>query len=114
MVPLGLKFPFPTPVMMPSVSYTHLPGRTAFSIYRFDKRDKVILLWICLCGSLLVCGGLAGGLSWRYYPTVKGVPLTPVTIGLFLGWAGLCLTPMMINVYADHVWNSLHDKETET
>ena len=90
-----------------------LPGRTAFSIYRFDQRDKAILLWLCICGSFLICGGLTGSLFWRYYPTIKGVPLTPITACLMLCWAGLCLTPVAINVHADRVWDGLHGKETK-
>ena len=91
-----------------------LPGRTAFSIYRFDERDRMILLWFCFCGGILGWGALTGGLSWRYYPTIKGTPLTPVTVCLLLCWAGLCLTPVAINVHADRVWAGLHSKEAAT
>lgn len=31
-----------------------LPGRTAFSIYRFDDRDKAALAWLCFCGFYIV------------------------------------------------------------
>lgn len=88
-----------------------LSGRTAFSIYRFDERDGVILLWFCFCGGILGWGALTGGLSWRYYPTIKGTPLTPVAVCLLLCWAGLCLTPVAINVHADRMWDRLHGKE---
>lgn len=91
-----------------------LPGRTAFSIYRFDERDKILLLWLCFCGSVLGWGALTGGLSWRYYPTIKGAPLTPITGGILLCWAGLCLTPVAINVHADRVWRGLHCEEAVT
>ncbi|MEJ5966009.1 energy-coupling factor transporter transmembrane component T [Flavonifractor porci] len=89
-----------------------LPGRTAFSIYRFDKRDKMILLWLCFCGLVLGWGVLTGGLFWRYYPTLKGGPLTVLTACMMLCWAGLCLTPVVIDVHADRVWKKLHCEET--
>lgn len=88
-----------------------LPGRTAFSIYHFDDRDRMILLWLGFCGGVLIWGALTGGLFWRYYPTIKGAPLTPVTVCLLLCWAGLCLTPVEINVHADRMWDRLHGKE---
>ena len=88
-----------------------LPGRTAFSIYRFDVRDRTILLWLCFCGLVLGCGAFTGCLSWRYYPTVKGALLTPLTACLLLCWTGLCLTPMAINIHADRTWRTLHGKE---
>ena len=34
-----------------------LPGRTAFSIYRFDDRDKMALGWLLYCGFFLCCAG---------------------------------------------------------
>ena len=50
-----------------------LPGRTAFSIYRFDDRDKAALAWLIFCGAYLISGWMAGGTYFRYYPTVKSV-----------------------------------------
>ena len=41
-----------------------LPGRTAFSIYRFDDRDRAALLWLLFCGGYILCGWAAGGLYW--------------------------------------------------
>ena len=89
-----------------------LPGRTAFSIYRFDERDRAALGWLCFCGGFLGCGAWAGGLSWRYYPTVKGAPFTPLTACLFLCWLALCLTPIIMDVYADRTWNAQHQPQT--
>ena len=38
-----------------------LPRRTAFSIYRFDDRDKTALAWLIFCGAYLISGWMAGG-----------------------------------------------------
>ena len=38
-----------------------LPGRTSFSLYRFDRRDGAVALWLAFCGLYLLGGGLAGG-----------------------------------------------------
>ena len=42
-----------------------LPGRTAFSIYRFDDRDKAALAWLIFCGAYLISGWMAGGTYQR-------------------------------------------------
>ena len=84
-----------------------LPGRTAFSIYRFDERDRMVLLWLLFCGFFLTCGWIAGGLDWRYYPTIQGVVVTPLTLCFFLGYLALCLTPVMINREEDRKWRHL-------
>ncbi len=44
-----------------------LPGRTAFSIYRFYSRDKYALLWLGFCLWYIIFGWISGGLEYRYY-----------------------------------------------
>ena len=87
-----------------------LPGRTAFSIYRFDSRDKAALAWLGFCGLYIVCGWAAGGLAWRYYPSVKGVPFTPLTLSFQLVYLALCLTPVFLNRREDRVWKRLRSE----
>lgn len=74
----------------------------------------MILLWLCFCGLVLCCGMLTVGLSWRYYPTIKDMPLTPMTEEILLCWAGLCLTPVAMNIHAYCVWRGLHCEEAVT
>ena len=84
-----------------------LPGRTAFSIYRFDERDKMTLAWLCFCGFYIVCGWISGGLYWRYYPSVKGVAFTPLTLSFQVVYLAMCLTPVIMNIREDRVWKRL-------
>ena len=84
-----------------------LPGRTAFSIYRFDDRDRAALLWLGFCGFYILAGWMAGGLYWRYYPTMKGAALTPFTVSFQLAYLALCLTPVILNGMEDRKWKHL-------
>lgn len=84
-----------------------LPGRTAFSIYRLDSRDRALLTWLGFCGFFLLSGALAGGLYWRYYPTVRWGPVTPLTALLFLTYLALCLTPVILNGKEARTWRRL-------
>lgn len=34
-----------------------LPGRTAFSLYRYSRRDRLLLLWLALCGAYVAAAG---------------------------------------------------------
>ncbi len=88
-----------------------LPGRTAFSIYRFDARDKSALLWLLFCAVYLCSGWIAGGFYWRYYPTIKGAPITPFTISFQLVYLTLCLTPVILNRWEEKKWK-LSQSET--
>lgn len=87
-----------------------LPGRTAFSIYRFDSRDKAALLWLGFCGFFIISGWMAGGFYWRYYPTIKGAPVTPLTVMMQLGYLALCLTPVIVDKREELTWKRL-DRE---
>ena len=84
-----------------------LPGRTAFSIYRFDDRDKNVLAWLIFCGAYLISGWMAGGTYFRYYPTVKSIVLTPMTVSFMCVYLALVLTPVILDRKEDRQWNSL-------
>lgn len=88
-----------------------LPGRTAFSIYCLDERDKNALCWLGFCGLYIFSGWLAGGLYWRYFPTMKGATLSPFSASFYLVYLALCLTPLLINLWADFSWRKMADKK---
>ena len=73
-----------------------LPGRTSFSLYRFDRRDGAVLAWLVFCGVYLLGGGLAGGLRFRYYPMLAAGVVSPLTVSFFAVYALLCLTPALL------------------
>lgn len=81
-----------------------LPGRTAFSIYRFDDRDKLALGWLVACGAYVAAGWIAGGTYFRYYPTVKAASWSPITVSFMLAYLALVLTPVLINWKEDRQW----------
>ena len=87
-----------------------LPGRTAFSIYRFDERDKTALIWLCFCGFYIIEGWMAGGIDWRYYPTVKGALTGAFPISFQLVYLALCLTPVILNRMEDRKWKHLRSE----
>ena len=87
-----------------------LPGRTAFSIYRFDERDKAALAWLIFCGAYLVSGWMAGGTYFRYYPTVKTAAWTPVTVSFMCVYLALVLTPVILDWKEDRQWKSLQSE----
>ena len=89
-----------------------LPGRTAFSIYRFDSRDKAALLWLGFCGFFIASGWMAGGFYWRYYPTIKGAPVTPLTVMMHLCYLALCLTPVIVDRREEQTWKRLDREES--
>jgi energy-coupling factor transport system permease protein len=88
-----------------------LSGRTAFSIYQWNSRDKDMLVWLLFCGVYIVSGWITGGVYWRYYPTMKGVSLSPFSISFALVYLMLCLTPIIVNIKEDSTWARLRAGE---
>ena len=87
-----------------------LPGRTAFSIYRFDDRDKIAFIWLCFCGFYIISGWMAGGLNWQYYPIIKGALTGVFPISFQLVYLALCLTPVILNEMEDRKWRHLQSE----
>ena len=81
-----------------------LKGRTAFSLYRMDERDRCALLWLGFCGTYLTCGAIAGGLKWWYFPALTGTLAQPMTISFYLVYLALCLTPVILDRREARIW----------
>ena len=84
-----------------------LPGRTAFSLYRFDRRDRAALICLLLFGMVILAGACLGGLHWRYYPTLQGVAFGVFPVSMFLCYLALCLMPIIINIREDRTWKAM-------
>ena len=82
-------------------------GRTAFSIYLFEKRDAAaIALLVLLCAGAAVPSA-AGYTAWAYYPSLTGTLLGPAQIFAYLCYGGMCNLPLIIDLTEDRKWNSL-------
>ncbi len=87
-----------------------LPGRTAFSIYRFDRRDQRLLLFFLLCGTYIITGLLFGGLYWRYFPTMHGGWGGTYSISLYFCYLTLCIAPVIMNIMEDQKWKAIRSE----
>ncbi len=87
-----------------------LKGRTAFSIYRFDRRDRTALAFLFLFGAYIVAGSCLKATYWRYFPTIKGNELNAYSFSVFVIYFALCITPIIINVKENRKWTHLKSK----
>lgn len=67
--------------------------RSAFSVHRFGKRDVAVLLSACVLSAVVLVG--LPELSFRFYPSLKGVPLTLYTAYAFAAYGFFCLLPLL-------------------
>lgn len=91
-----------------------LPGRTAFSIYRFERRDGLALAFLSLCGGLVVAGGALGALKFIYYPMLGGAQATVWQGGLFAVYFALCAMPVVINCKEELRWKSIRQAQASS
>ena len=87
-----------------------LPGRTAFSIYRFDERDKAAMGYLGFCGIYLLCGTMASAFGFRYFPSIRYVGVNPMTLSFQFVYLILCLMPVALNWAEEKKWKAIHSK----
>ena len=87
-----------------------IPGRTAFGVFTFDKRDKKAFCCIVLLGIYTLVGGLLGGMHFRFFPSVKMADASFFSISVFAAYLMLCTSPIIIEIREVRKWNSLRSK----
>lgn len=87
-----------------------LPGRSAFSNYRLDKRDAFALIWIVLTATYVIVGSISGGMHFRYFPSIKYAEPGIYQISIFAAYFGLCFMPVFIEIREAFRWKMLKSK----
>ena len=84
-----------------------LPGRTAFSLYRFDARDWLLLTMQLLLAAGTTAAAVLGQLKWYYYPTVGGAWGVGTWLGA-LAYGVLLLQPLILDWKEGRTWRRLY------
>lgn len=83
-----------------------LRGRTAFSIFKFDTRDRKALTYILLLGIYTIAGALSGKMSFSCFPYIKAAELSLFGISVFSAYLLLCMFPIIIELRKVRKWKS--------
>ncbi len=84
-----------------------LRGRTAFSPFRFDRRDASCLAVIAATVAVCITGQVSGVAYFQYYPYVKGARVQPFTVAMWAAYVLLCFLPPALEIREDVKWRSL-------
>ena len=87
-----------------------VPGRTAFSIFTFDKRDKKALICILVLGIYTLAGSLTGAINFRFFPSMKTAEVSVFGISVFIAYLLLCVSPIIIEIWEVRKWKALRSK----
>ncbi|CAN7228530.1 energy-coupling factor transporter transmembrane component T [Paenibacillus sp. LjRoot153] len=81
-----------------------LPGRTSFSMFRFDRRDQWLSL--IMIGLLIVVGigAWKGENTIRYFPSIRVNDISPLSVAVYMAYGSLCLLPVFIQIVEGFKW----------
>lgn len=87
-----------------------LRGRTNFSIYRFDTRDKTLLGVILGDSVYILLSMVLGKLKILYYPVLEINPCTVWSVLVYIAFGLLCLLPAAVDILEDIKWHYLQSE----
>ena len=73
-----------------------LRGRTAFSIYRFDNRDRAFVIALCALYTLLLMAAALDQTRTLYAPELVINPVSPLSFVFYAGYTAACLLPLIL------------------
>lgn len=79
-----------------------LKGRTAFSIYRFDNRDRSLVIGFFFCIMLLIVAILFNQVRILYNPEIVMNRITPVSYVFYVAYAVFLLLPMVLQIIGEY------------
>lgn len=84
-----------------------LKGRTSFSIYRFDNRDRSFVIAIFLLLIITVCGWALDQTSIHYNPQIIMTGITFMSYIFYAAYGILLLLPMILQIAGERKFERL-------
>ena len=79
-----------------------LRGRKAFSIYRFDNRDRAYVIALFACLTVTAMGVMLKQTDIIYDPRIIITPITSMSWLFYAGYAVFCLMPMGLELWTEY------------
>lgn len=83
-----------------------LRGRTAFSVYRFDDRDRAFVIGVFSCLTLILMALLLGQGDMQYNPRIVFPKITVMSYVFLAGYTLLCVMPLALELWTEHSFRS--------
>lgn len=87
-----------------------LPGRTSFSIFRYDKRDKIALVTMFILITIILIGAYYEVNTIKFFPMIKIKEINFFSIIVYISYLILCLIPVIINIQEALKWKYIESK----
>ncbi|MGO4549178.1 energy-coupling factor transporter transmembrane component T [Paenibacillus sp. 2TAB23] len=87
-----------------------LPGRTSFSLFRFDNRDKLVFVLMLGLIAVILTGAALGENTMRFFPSIKVPDKSLLSFTVYMAYLGLGLLPVIINVLEEVKWKRIESR----
>lgn len=87
-----------------------LPGRTAFSVFKFEKRDLYSLLLILTCGIITITSSVTQNMGYSYFPYMRASKTGAFSVISYVAYFVLCVYPMICDIKEEVKWKALKSK----
>lgn len=87
-----------------------LKGRSSFSNYRLDSRDKAILLIMGILALVLLAGMIAGEMQMRYFPSLSWKSSGFFSGVVYISYAAFLLLPVGLDLWEDIQWQRIKSR----
>ena len=87
-----------------------LSGRTSYTIFKLEKRDKLMLLSMGILSAVILWGILSGKLNYSYFPVLYTEKLSFLSLCMHTAYLFLCLTPVLLEWRETVRWNVIKSK----
>ena len=84
--------------------------RTSYTNYRFEKRDKVALVYVILLTLCTLSGYFSGAMSFSYYPALETQTFSILSLSFFVSYFLLCTYPIIIEFLEVRKWKAIKSR----
>ena len=84
-----------------------LRGRTAFSIYRFDNRDRLLVIVLFSCFTLIGTGWMLDQMFILFDPRLRMNRITPLSFLFYFAYLLLCCLPLALEIVSERKFERL-------
>ncbi|MBP5250725.1 MAG: cobalt transport protein [Lachnospiraceae bacterium] len=84
--------------------------RTFYTIWKFGRRDLLLLLTELALGGLVIAGRILKAVSFTFYPAFESAAPSPLGFAALAGYALLVLLPTILDIYEALRWKYLTSK----
>jgi energy-coupling factor transport system permease protein len=91
-----------------------LPGRSSFSLFRFDARDGLIAILLAACAAPALYAAAAGRFTAQYFPYFKRQAAGAPDVAFYCAFGFLSFFPLLLSLFEAARWRSLERRRRKS